>query len=402
MIAAHRLRFHSMTTIHRQRGGVTHTMEWDVMLQASLATHDEKMGAVARVAGGLSHDVGALVDQATASIRDVLGAMAESDDARNPLEHATNSLVRAALIARQLEMLARAAPERPAPRALGRTVAELVPLATRLAGPTISVRADSIDCDTWISADPGQIEQVVFHLVVNARDAMAEGGSLHIGVRTIALEDSQVHRYGILAPGHWVTLEVSDTGRGMSDEVQSRLFEPFFTTKAAGLGSGLGLSTVYGIARQLGGQVTVESREGAGAKVALWLPAGEPAPEAVRGPDGPAAVLVVDDDEWVRAVTARSLRRAGYGVLEAGDATAALNILGDVAGRCVRVVLTDIGMPGMSGRALAATLADRWPSLKVVLMTGRPSESHRAPAGAPMSLLLKPFSQVELLAAIAG
>jgi CheY-like chemotaxis protein len=364
--------------------------------------HVEKMGAVARVAGGLSQDVGDLVDQATASIRDALGAMPVEDHARGQLEQATHSLVRAGLIARQLEALARATPARPAPRAIGRTVVDLLPLASRLAGPTIRVKAEQVDRNAWISADAGQIEQVVFHLVVNARDAMHEGGTLGIAVSSVALSDARLHRYGVLAPGRWVTLEVRDTGRGMSDEILARLFEPFFTTKAAGLGSGLGLATVYGIARQLGGQVAVESHEGVGTTVSLWLPAGIPESEAVSEHTGIAAVLVVDDDEWIRAVTARSLRRAGYGVLEAADANAALNLLGDVAGRCIRVVLTDISMPGMSGRALATTLADRWPALRVVLMTGLPPGARPGPNGPPEALLLKPFSRRELLAAIAG
>jgi CheY-like chemotaxis protein len=354
------------------------------------------------VASGLSHDVGDLVDQATASIRDALGSMPAEDGARDQLEQATHSLVRAGMIARQLEALSRSAPARPARRAIGRTVAELLPLSSRLAGPTIRIASDAIDTSTWVNADPGHIEQVMFHLVVNARDAMAEGGTLTIAVRAVSLDMAQLHRYGILAPGRWVVLEVRDTGRGMGDEVLSRLFEPFFTTKVAGLGSGLGLATVYGIARQLGGQVVVDSQEGHGTTVGLWLPAGESESEAPLSPDGKAAVLVVDDDEWVRAVTARSLRRAGYGVLEAGDANEALNLLGDVAGRCVRVVLADIAMPGMSGRGLASAVAERWPDLRVVLMTGQPPATTPHGKGHMPPLLLKPFSRHDLLTAIAG
>lgn len=364
--------------------------------------HVEKMGALARVAGGLSHDVGDLVDQAAASIREAMGAALPNGDTRDQLEQAAQSLVRAAMIARQLEALSRTAPSRPAPRALGRTVKELIPLSIRLAGSANRFEAEDIDASAWISADAGQIEQVMFHLVVNARDAMPEGGTVTVEVRTEQIGQPRLHRYGILAVGQWATLEVRDTGCGMPDAVMARLFEPFFTTKAPGLGSGLGLATVYGIARQLGGQVVVESTVGVGTSVSLWIPSSEADPEGPNGADGNAAVLVVDDDEWVRAVTARSLRRAGYGVLEAADATAALNILGDVAGRCVRVVLTDIGMPGMSGRALATTLADRWPEVRVVLMTGRTPEAQRPLAGSPPALLLKPFSRLELLAAIAG
>jgi nitrogen-specific signal transduction histidine kinase/CheY-like chemotaxis protein len=363
--------------------------------------HAEKMGAVSRVATGLSHDVGELVELAAASIRGVLGSLPAEDDSRQQLEDAAQALVRAALIARQLEVLSRSAPSRPAPRALGRTVSELLPLSSRLAGPEVSIHAGELDASAWISADAGQIEQVMFHLVVNARDAMPSGGRLGIAVRSVELEHARLHRYGILPAGKWSVLELRDTGVGMSDAVMSRLFEPFFTTKAPGLGSGLGLATVYGIARQLGGQVVVESSEGFGTTVSLWIPAGEPAPEPAGHVDGAAVVLVVDRDEWVRAVAARSLRRAGYGVLEASDVVEALNLLGDVAGKRVRTVLADLGTPGISGRGLVTTVAERWPAVRVVLMSGCVPDS-AAPENLPAGVLRKPFTRTDLLAAIAG
>jgi CheY-like chemotaxis protein len=361
------------------------------------------MGAVVRVAGGLSQDVGDLVDHAAAAIRDALGGLASEDHARDPLERATRSLKRAALISRQLEALSRTNPHRPMAQALGRTVLELVPLSRRLAGPAITVMAEHVAPDAWISAGAGQLEQVLFHLVVNARDAMPDGGTLTMSVRTEHLDAPRVHRFGVLAGGPWVALEVHDTGCGMGDDVLARLFEPFFTTKAPGLGSGLGLATVYGIARQLGGQVVVSSAVGVGTTVALWLPACSAPVQAMPQPAGHAAVLVVDKDEWVRAVAARALRRAGYGVLEAADANAALNLLGDVAGRCVQVVVADSGITGVSGRSLAATLAERWPRVRVVVMTAEaPEHAPQAPSSPLLPLLRKPFSRLELLAAIAG
>lgn len=358
------------------------------------------MGAVARLAGGLSHDVGDLVDLAVATIREAMVTSSTAESTRH-LEEATTSLSRASLITRQLEALARSAPSRPEPRPVGRTVAELVPLVQRLAGEAVTVDAGNLDRDAWVTTDPGQVEQIVFHLVVNARDAMPTGGVIAIAVEQRELEAPLVHRYGMLAAGRWVVLDVRDTGEGMPEQVLARLFEPFFTTKAPGFGSGLGLATVWGICHQLGGQVVVESGIGTGTSVAVWLPSGTPREEAVRGGAAGVGVLVVDDDEWVRAVTARALRRSGYGVLEAGDAAEALEILADVAGSCVAVVLADIGMPGMSGRVLAEEVAARFPGVQVVLMTGRAPEPEDSGLGA-LPMLRKPFARRELLAAIAG
>ncbi|HRP08488.1 MAG TPA: ATP-binding protein [Gemmatimonadales bacterium] len=358
--------------------------------------HEEKMGAVARVARGLSDGVGDLVDQAAAAIHEVLAAQPGQ---RSQLEDAAASLQRASLIARQLEVLGKPAPNRRRPVSVGLAVEELMPLAIRLAGPSVVVRASRLGEGAWASLAPGQLEQTVFHLVVNARDAMPEGGSLEVAVERISLEDPLFHRYGVVPGGDWVRVEVRDSGSGMPDEVLARLFEPFFTTKPVGLGSGLGLATVYAIAHQLGGQVTVESVIGTGTTIGVWFPACDPEPaHRYDFPDG-AAILVVDDDEWVRNSTAATLRRAGYGVLDAADAEAALCLLGDVAGCCVRVVLTDVRMPGISGGRLAAALADRWPSLKVVLMTGA---GGAPPAGTEaLPLLRKPFTREELLAVIA-
>ncbi len=363
--------------------------------------HAAKMGAVARVAGGLSHDVGDLVDLAAATIREAMATASTTESTRHRLEEASASLSRASLITRQLESLARSAPSRPEPRAIGRTVADLLPLAERLAGPAVTIDATGIDPDAWATTDPGQVEQIIFHLVVNARDALPDGGEIGISVRHNELDAKRTHRFGTIAPGRWVTIEVRDSGEGMSEEVLSRLFEPFFTTKPPGRGSGLGLATVWGIAHQLGGQVSVQSSPGNGAEVTVWLPSGTPKEVLARGGAAGVGVLVVDDDEWVRAVTARSLRRAGYGVLEAGDAAEALDVLADVAGGCVEVVLADIGMPGMSGRALADEIAVRFPATRVVLMTGQMTDPTTAVRDS-RPVLLKPFSRQELLAAVAG
>ncbi len=366
--------------------------------------HRDKMSAVSRLAGGLSRDVGDLVQAAAATIQDVLVTVHPGTAGHEPLSDAIAALQRAVLIARQLEVLARPAPVRPVPQPLGRTIHDLLPLATRLAGPTIRVSADALDPTAWIAADAGQVEQVLFHLVVNARDAMPHGGTLALCVERRDVVAPLRHRFGTVEAGDWVTLEVRDTGCGMAESVLMRLFEPFFTTKDPGQGSGLGLATVYGIARQLDGQVMVESRPRAGSVVTLWFPAlaalsGEP---ARRQLSPGSAVLLVEDDEWVRAVTARALRQAGYGVLEAGDAAAALELLRDVAGQNVRVVLTDVVMPGMPGDALAQRVAVERPEVRVVLMSGRSPEMFTGASFGDIPLLQKPFSRNQLLDAISG
>lgn len=359
--------------------------------------HLEKMGAVARVASGLSHDVADLLDEAASAIHLAL----VSGQPSTQLAEAAATLQRAGLIARQLEALGRSVPTHVAPCRLAAVLDEVLPLIRRLAGEAVEVQLIEVDPTAWVEAGTGQLEQVLFHLTVNARDAMPGGGILGIRVRRRTLEAPHAHRYGILAPGVWSVLDVSDTGVGMNEEVLSRLFEPFFTTKSPGLGSGLGLATVYGVARQLGGQVTVSSAPQEGATVGLWLPATEPATGHTASPPvADEAILVVDDDDWVRSVTVRALKRAGYGVLEAGSADQALELLRDVAGGCIRAVLTDIAMPGMTGGELAERIRVAHPSVRVVFMTGRGAEAAAAVAGPADGVLLKPFSRAELLAAI--
>lgn len=337
--------------------------------------HAEKMDAVARVAGGLSHDVGNLVDEAASAVREAMVAMPPAATPQEPLEQAAATLKRAAMIARQLHVLAEEGPSHPERRHLARTVDDLLPLVTRLAGPAVRVVADDLQRDARVSAGAGQLEQVLFHLAVNARDAMPAGGVLRIEARAVTLDVPRPHRFGVVSSGSWCVLAVSDTGTGMSEAVLQRLFEPFFTTKAPGMGSGLGLATVYGIAQQLGGQVIVESREGEGTTVELWLPRAE-ATDLREG----AAVLVVHGDPWLRSLSARSLRRTGYRVLEAGSSAEAVGLLDDIAGQEIAAVaITPSSLPGESGPAFIARLAELHPALRIVTS---PDDLHAAPVPA--------------------
>jgi CheY-like chemotaxis protein len=363
--------------------------------------HVEKMGAVARVARGMSHDVAELVEDAASTIHQAL-AHGHGEDR---LAAAASTLSRVAMIARQLESISCPASTRTTPRGVGIAVGEILPMVRRLAGDGITVVVDQLDTSLWANAAVGQLEQVVFHLVVNGRDAMPGGGRLGVSVRRETIAAARPHRYGVLSVGEWVVLAISDSGVGMTAATLSHLFEPFFTTKAPGLGSGLGLATVYGIARHLEGQVVVDSTVGAGTTVALWLPlVSAPVAAATPAVNGTeqVAVLVVDDDEWVRAVTARTLRRAGYGVLEAESGRQALALLNDVAGRSIQAVVSDVGMSSRADVELARRVRAEHPQVRVVLMTGCGPEAAASLAGVGDAVLQKPFSRAELFGALGG
>ena len=364
--------------------------------------HVEKMDAVARLAGGLAQDIGNLLTAAGGSVRELLAECPPEHPMKERLDDLRESLQSASSVTRQLNTFARRQPRRPALTDLNQVVAQMRPLVERLAGPFIAVDECLVADGAWLEADFGQLEQILLNLVANARDAMPLGGTLSVGTFRWDVLTDRAHRYGTLPAGTWTVLEVRDTGAGMDAEVLEHLFEPFFTTKGPGQGTGLGLASVYGLARQLGGQIIVDSAPGQGSALAVCLPA--KASLAGRSSQGraPAAIMVVDDDEWVRSLTSRILRRAGYGVLEADHAASAMELLRDVAGGCIRLVLTDIMMTGMNGLALADAVRRDHPGVKVVLMSGctsevRPADLASADYG---PVLAKPFTAVELLEAV--
>lgn len=377
------------------------TTSFDESLEARLR-HVEKMDAVARLAGGLAQDVGNLLTAAGGSVRELLAECDPGHPMAERLDDLRGSIQRASSITHQLNTFARRQPRRPALVDLNGMVAQMRPMLQRLAGPFITIDEVAAEGGAWIEADIGQIEQMLLILVANARDAMPLGGRLRVGTFRWRVAVERAHRHGTLRAGNWVVLEVRDSGAGMEPDVMEHLFEPFFTTKGPGQGTGLGLASVYGLARQLGGQVIVESAPGTGSTFAVCIPAKEAPQGRADAAAGPEAVLVVDDDEWVRTVTARILRRAGYGVLQADHASAAMELLRDVAGGCVRVVLTDLLMAGQSGRALAEVVRRDYPGIRLVLMSGLSAdlvpEVLAQAGGGP--ILTKPFTAAELLEAV--
>jgi CheY-like chemotaxis protein len=270
-------------------------------------------------------------------------------------------------------------------------IREDVELLVRVAGDLGAVKVDA-----------GQLEQVVLNLAVNARDAMPVGGKLAIEAVNRELDDVTPTVRGELHPGRWVVVRVSDTGEGMDESVKSRLFEPFFTTKPPGEGTGLGLATVYGIVTQSGGFIDVESAPGAGSTFSVYLPRVEdaveaevPAPAAVEELHGEETLLVVEDQDTLRQLLCRSLRQLGYGVLEAASGAAALTVLEE---RPVDLLLTDVVMPGISGRDLAERVARRRPGTPVLFMSGYTSDviSRHGMLDPKVELIEKPFTAREL------
>ena len=255
--------------------------------------------------------------------------------------------------------------------------------------------------------DPGQVEQAIINLAVNARDAMPSGGRLTLTTSVDDVDDTFARRHVPMAPGRYVALRVADTGHGMTRETQARVFEPFFTTKEIGKGTGLGLSMVYGTLKQIGGFIFVDSEVDRGTTFRLYFPpAAErpaatpsdnaPAPEAATARKGHETLLIVEDEDSVRNLVASALRHDGYELLLATSAEEALRVDEQHKGR-IDLLLTDAIMPGKSGIELATAMAARRPALPVIIMSGYTEETLTvAPLDKPISLLQKPFTPREL------
>jgi CheY-like chemotaxis protein len=260
---------------------------------------------------------------------------------------------------------------------LNETVRGLEPILSRTLGESSGLRMHLSPALGRVRADPGQLEQVLINLTLNARDAMVEGGRLTIETMNVVLDESYVAGKPVetLKPGNYAALIVNDTGHGMDRETLSHVFEPFFTTKGVGQGTGLGLSTVYGIVKQSGGFVWGYSEPGLGTTFKLYFPLVPAVDSPSESPDAPAlarpdeVVLIAEDEPMVRGIMARTLRECGYVVFEAGDGREALEMLVAVQGK-VSLIIADVVMPGLAGRELAARLTEGWPDVPVLFTSG--------------------------------
>jgi len=335
----------------------------------------QKMEAIGRLAGGIAHDFNNLVQAISGYTEMALHGLGPDDSLRHPLEEIKRAGDRAAALTRQLLAFSRQQVLQPRVLALNDVVARVEQLLRRLIGEDVRLCTALAPDLGAVRADAAQLEQVLMNLAVNARDAMPGGGVLTIETRNVTLPAPD-QREAFIQPGPYVLLLVADSGCGMDPETRRRAFEPFFTTKPPGQGTGLGLSTVYGIVKQSGGYILVDSAPGAGTRVRIYLPRVnadpvEDPPDAVASaiPRGSGTLLLVEDEDGVRELVAEWLGSHGYRVLEAASGAEALEVARRHDGP-IHLLVADVVMPGMGGPELASRLAADRPGMRVVYVSG--------------------------------
>jgi PAS domain S-box-containing protein len=368
--------------------------------------HSQKMEAVGRLAGGVAHDFNNLLTVISGyselALERVTDGKSRPEDVREDLEEIKNAAARATALTQQLLAFSRQQVVRPGRLDLNEIVTEIEKMLDRLIGEDVALVVSLDPTAGPVEADAGQLEQVIFNLAVNGRDAMPTGGTLRIETAAIELEASLDSEHGRVEPGRYVRLTVTDDGAGMDDETQARVFEPFFTTKEVGKGTGLGLSTVYGILEQSGGHVRIHSSPGSGTSFEIYLP--ECAVEetlaaapATAGPvGGSETILLVEDEASVRDLTRRMLEKSGYRVLSAANGIEALHLCTTHA-EPIDLLVTDVVMPQMRGVEVARRASGIRPGLRVLFMSGYTDNSIGVDIAESVSFLQKPFTLADLL-----
>ena len=374
------------------------TEEKMAALQEQLA-QSQKMEAIGRLAGGIAHDFNNILAVIQGYSDLCLRNIPKEDSLREDIQAITNAVKRAANLVSQLLTFSRRQTMEMEVIDLNPLLRDLEKMLCRVIGEDIELVTILADDLGRIKADSGQIEQILLNLAVNSRDAMPSGGKLTIETTNVTLKETYNQGHPGLAPGHYVMVSITDTGLGMSQEVKERIFEPFFTTKEMGKGTGLGLSMVYGIVKQSGGHIRVDSEPGKGTVFRVYLPrVDEPAVEVEEkeiggAPLGKETILVVEDEEEVRRLAVRILERHGYRVLEASCVEDALVLCKDCR-EPIHMVLTDVVMPEMSGPQLAEQLLFLHPQLKVLYMSGYTDNAivHYGMLKDGVSYIQKPFT----------
>ena len=368
----------------------------------------QKMDAIGRLAGGIAHDFNNLLT-VIQGYGEVLAEKATDPKQISEIRELLQATDRAGLLARQLLAFSRQQLLDPVAVDLSAVVKDLTGLMRRLIGTDVDLVVTLADDVGTIWADKGQLRQVVMNLVVNARDAISDGGRISVETDQVEIDIPSVFEGVGVAAGRYARLRVSDTGRGMSEEKKIRIFEPFFTTKERGKGTGLGLSTVYGIVSQSRGHIRVVSDLDAGSVFEVWLPISDHAPPI--GPDpakvsaahaaGARVVLVIEDQAAVRSLVRRILEREGFGVLEASESARA-EVLFDEHLEDIALVVTDVGIPGEKGTDLFRRLMSKKPELRVIYMSGQVEETVFADERHTTNerFLAKPFTAAGLIGVV--
>ena len=364
----------------------------------------QKMEAVGRLAAGVAHDFNNLLTAILGSSEFLLEILPAGHAGREDAEETKKAALRAADLTRQLLAFSRQQVLAPRVLSANDVVAGMDKMLRRVIGDDVDLRTVLAADIGAVRADPGQLEQVIVNLAVNARDAMPHGGKLTIETANVVLGEVYAAGHVVVTPGSYVMVALSDTGTGMDADTQARAFEPFFTTKPKGRGTGLGLATVYGIVQQSGGYVWLYSEVGRGTTVKIYLPrlaagpelmAAAPAPE-VGSLRGSESILLVEDQEEVRALTRRILEKWGYRVLVAATGAEAV-VLAEQHG-AIELLVTDVVMPGMSGSELGTRLGPLYPSMKVLYLSGYTDEAilHQGLLEPGVAFLQKPFTPESL------
>jgi signal transduction histidine kinase/CheY-like chemotaxis protein len=393
------------TQLQAANTALQHELAERQKLEARLL-QSQKLDGLGRLAGGISHDFNNLLT-AIGGYADLIGLMLPKDHpTHSHLAQIQKGVVHASNLTKQLLTFARKQIIEPRVLNLNELIGEMDRLLHPIIGSDIELITRPAEDLGWVKADPGQIEQVLMNLVLNARDAMPGGGTLIIETQNTALDRAYAQGQQHVTEEPYVLLAVSDTGVGMDAEVQVRAFEPFFTTKAVGKGTGLGLATCYGIVEQHGGHISIFSEVGRGTTFTIYLPR-VPEPAALTSalaatselPRGSETVLVVEDQADVRALLTQVLRGQGYTVLEAANGAEAIQMAEGYVPALIDLLLTDVVMPRMGGKELAATITARDPHMKVLFISGYTQGAivRNGQLEQGIALLHKPFTPAALI-----
>jgi two-component system, cell cycle sensor histidine kinase and response regulator CckA len=364
----------------------------------------QKLEAIGRLSGGVAHDFNNLLGVIIGYSEALQRQMSPSDPNREAVDEIQNAGKRAAVLTQQLLAFSRKQVLEPKILDLNVVVSDIEKMLRRLIGEDIELKILLCESLGTVKADRGQIDQVIMNLAVNARDAMPKGGKLILETANAELDENDVNRYRYVVPGPYVLLKVTDTGCGMDAELQSHIFEPFFTTKESGKGTGLGLATVYGVIKQSGGYIWLDSEVGKGTTFKIYLPrVNEPREIVAQEGRTPSThrknrtILLVEDEQSLRKLTRTALVEMGHEVLEAADAFQALEVA-KPRDLVIDLLLTDVVMPGMSGRILADKLCAARPDIRVLYMSGYTdgAVANHGVLESGISILRKPFTREEL------